>query len=149
MRESPAEKLTIDTGEEPVFHILFCGDRHWTNRSVIDFVVSFLAESAVRQQIPLAACHGACRGADRIAGQACGRYSIPVKEFPYIGELGKAGGPARNSQMLREFKPHLVIAFHEDLHYSKGTKNMVEQALAAGVKVVRIDERSKCWMVEL
>jgi hypothetical protein len=34
--------------------------------------------------------------------------------------------------------PDLVLAFHDDISKSKGTRNMVDQAMKAGVKVVII-----------
>jgi hypothetical protein len=46
---------------------------------------------------------------------------------------GLAAGPIRNRQMLTEGKPDLVIAFHENIEKSKGTKNMLELAKQAGV----------------
>jgi predicted Rossmann-fold nucleotide-binding protein len=51
-------------------------------------------------------------------------------------KFGKAAGPKRNARML-EWKPDLVIAFPG----GKGTTNMVEQAEAAGVRVLRVLEQ--------
>jgi hypothetical protein len=48
---------------------------------------------------------------------------------------GKAAGPIRNRQMLKEGKPDVVLAFHEDLGRSKGTADMVRAAKAAGIAV--------------
>jgi hypothetical protein len=58
-----------------------------------------------------------------------------VMEFPADWDLhGKAAGPIRNRQMLLA-KPEIVIAFHDDLDSSKGTKDMVKIAKRTGVKV--------------
>jgi hypothetical protein len=38
--------------------------------------------------------------------------------------------------MLDEGKPDLVLAFHENIDESKGTRDMVHRARGAGVKVV-------------
>lgn len=45
----------------------------------------------------------------------------------------KAAGPIRNKKMLDEGKPDLVIAFHDDIDNSKGTKHMVGIAKKARV----------------
>lgn len=41
----------------------------------------------------------------------------------------------RNKEMLEKGKPDLVVAFHENLEKSKGTKNMIMQAKAKGVPI--------------
>lgn len=46
---------------------------------------------------------------------------------------GKAAGPIRNDRMLK-FKPHLVIAFHEDIESSRGTKDTVTKARNLGIQ---------------
>ena len=48
---------------------------------------------------------------------------------------GRAAGPIRNEQMLREGCPDLVVAFHDDPGLGRGTADMVRRALAAGVPV--------------
>ena len=48
---------------------------------------------------------------------------------------GKAAGPIRNRQMIREGKPDLVVAFpggHE-------TADMVRQAKSAGIKIATVE----------
>jgi hypothetical protein len=51
---------------------------------------------------------------------------------------GKRAGALRNVEMLKA-RPNLVLAFHEDLPSSSGTKNMVEIATKAGVPVRLIE----------
>ena len=48
----------------------------------------------------------------------------------------------RNQQMLDEGKPDLVVWFHYDLHYSKGTRDMVNRAISRGIRVQKGD---LCW----
>lgn len=45
-----------------------------------------------------------------------------------------AAGPRRNQQMLDEGKPLLVLAFHDDIKSSRGTKDMVSRAKRAGIR---------------
>ena len=76
---------------------------------------------------------GGARGADYMARRFAEWQGIPVKTFPADWERhGKAAGPIRNKQMLDEGKPDLVVAFPG----GRGTANMIEQATAAGVRVL-------------
>lgn len=76
---------------------------------------------------------GGARGADFMAKEFAKWMGIPVKTFEADwNRHGKRAGPLRNKQMLEEGKPDLVVAFEG----GKGTANMVEQAKAAGVKVL-------------
>jgi phage baseplate assembly protein W len=51
---------------------------------------------------------------------------LPTVEFPADwNRYGVSAGPKRNRAMFRAIEPHLVIAFHDDLKYSKGTRHMV------------------------
>jgi hypothetical protein len=112
--------------------ILVCGDRHWKNYRVILHVLSEVTRPYV---LPLV-IDGAAPGADSLGHKAARFLGCPTKRFPADwSTYGKAAGPIRNSQMLREGKPHLVLAFHNDLKNSKGTKDMVTKAKKAGVPV--------------
>ncbi len=75
-----------------------------------------------------------CRGADFLAVKAARACGIPYVEFPAEWErFGKSAGPIRNQKMLDEGKPDLVIAFHEDLEKSRGTKDMISRAFRKGI----------------
>lgn len=112
--------------------VLICGDREWCYRSVIEHTLSsLLLAKGITQVI-----HGACRGADRIGAAVARQLGIAVRDFPAEwGKFSKSAGPRRNKQMLEEGKPNLVIAFHDALHTSKGTADMVERSLDAGIEV--------------
>lgn len=84
---------------------------------------------------------GEARGADRMAAQWAGKFigSERVRRFPAKWtEYGRAAGPYRNQQMLTEGQPQLVVAFHDDLRNSKGTKDMVTRARRADVPVLAV-----------
>lgn len=107
--------------------VIVCGDRNWTSIQKIREVFMSLPITQVIE--------GGARGADGMAADVAAEFGVPVKEFKAEWEkYGKAAGPIRNNKMLNE-KPDLVIAFHNDLGKSKGTKNMIEQAKREGVKV--------------
>jgi len=111
-----------------MMRILFCGDRDWTNYKVIADVMADLNPAVVIE--------GEARGADSMARDAAKYFGIPVVAFPADWKMhGKAAGCIRNTQMLTEGKPDLVIAFHNDIMNSRGTLNMVKQAQKKNIKV--------------
>ena len=112
-----------------MMRILFCGDRNWTNYKVICDVMADLNPDLVIE--------GEAKGADSLARDAAEYFGIPVLPFPADWDkYGRAAGPIRNTQMLKEGMPDVVIAFHDDIQNSKGTLNMVNQALKQGLKVM-------------
>lgn len=124
--------------------LLVCGARTWTRCGVIYERLATWNEPYAAQVL----IHGNADGADRIAALCAMALGINV-DLPPSAALGRpfggysanwkkyglAAGPNRNAQMLREGKPDAVWAFHDDIAYSKGTRNMVEQAVKAGVPV--------------
>ena len=66
-----------------------------------------------------------------------------VKDSLQNGEkYGKGAGSIRNCQMLNEGNPDLILAFHPDINSSKGTKNMVSQAIKSQIPVMLISGKS-------
>jgi len=109
---------------------LICGDRNWTNFKVIDTFLDGLTEGDV-------IIEGDCSGADKISGYLArkrGFEVIPVRaKWKEFGS--KKAGPIRNQYMLDEYKPNTVIAFHNDIANSHGTKDMISRALKAKLPV--------------
>lgn len=114
--------------------ILICGDRNWNDYWVIYDVLSKLDRNLI-------IIHGAARGADTMAGIIAKNLgfkdviSFPAKWTKY----GKSAGPIRNRQMLNE-NPDLVIAFHNDIENSKGTKDCIEEAEKRNIQVQLISK---------
>lgn len=107
--------------------ILCCGDRNWTSISKIR---TRLEEY---RNTDTTIIHGNARGADRLSAQVAMELGLKVLSFPAQWErYGKAAGPIRNQQMLDEGSPELVIAFHNDIENSKGTKDMLNRAKVSG-----------------
>lgn len=76
--------------------------------------------------------NGDARGADRLSSVWAESNNIPIRKFPADWDLhGKRAGPIRNSQMLREGTPDLVIAFL--FPNSRGTRHMIDIAQKAGI----------------
>lgn len=79
--------------------------------------------------------HGAARGADSLADAWALRRGVSRRAFPADwARFGRAAGGLRNTQMLRDGQPELVIAFPG----GTGTRNMIAQARMAKVAVREI-----------
>lgn len=79
---------------------------------------------------------GMAKGADTLAANFAKNNGCKLLAFPANWDKeGKAAGPIRNQRMLDEGKPDLVIAFPG----GKGTKNMIDRSIKAGVQVVVVN----------
>jgi YspA, cpYpsA-related SLOG family len=118
--------------------VLVCGDRNWTDRQVIEDRLRLLPSQTT-------IIHGDCRGADKMAGEVARSLGFDVVPCPADwGKHGRAAGPIRNREMLK-MRPNLVIAFHDDLGKSRGTKNCLMQALEEGVGIEAIGSGGEEW----
>lgn len=116
--------------------LLVCGSRDWENK---DLIKQEILELQKQYEIEVI-IHGACRGADLMSGQVAKELGIPMQQYPANWSLhGKSAGPKRNQQMIDEGNPNFVLAFHDDIDESKGTKDMVLRAQKHNIpfKVVR------------
>ena len=112
--------------------VLVCGDRNWTDE---DFMRQWLHDAMVFLPGDIV-IEGEARGADSVARNIALSLGLEVLRFPAQWNThGRAAGPIRNIQMLKEGKPDLVLAFHDDIAESKGTKHMIQIAQKAGVEV--------------
>ncbi len=119
--------------------VIVCGDRYWSDKEMIKrFIASLPAGSLIIQ--------GECMrwdkvskrwvGADFLAKEAARELGYPVTNN-YAADwkvYGGAAGPIRNRRMLKEQKPDLVVAFHDNIATSKGTKDMLHAAKLVGVE---------------
>lgn len=124
--------------------VLVCGDRNWTDRSIIYAILNgYSWATDFDDGKKLVLIEGGARGADRFAAMwaSLGDENdepgqIEHLAFPADWErYGKGAGPIRNQQMLTEGQPDVVLAFHDNLAESRGTADMVRRAKAAGVPV--------------
>lgn len=114
--------------------LLVCGSRDWTDRKRIrDEIVAIGVENID------VLIEGEAPGADVISKEVILDLGFPanrILKFPANWtKFHKAAGPIRNQQMLIEGRPTLVLAFHDDLEKSKGTKDMHDRAKKAGINV--------------
>lgn len=116
--------------------VLICGGRDFRDA---DYAFRVLDAVASTQGSINLVMHGAARGADRIGGEWAKFRKIPVITYPADWERhGKRAGPIRNTKMLKDGEPDLVIAFPG----GRGTAHMVSIAKKAGVEVVEVDART-------
>lgn len=109
--------------------VLVCGSRFYTDYSRILQYVRSLENAVI--------IAGGARGADTLGVRAAKACGFTFREYPANWEkYGKKAGPIRNQTMLDMESPDIVVAFHEDIGSSKGTKDMVTRARRSGVPVV-------------
>jgi hypothetical protein len=111
--------------------VLVCGGRDFHDAARVHSVLDHY-----HAQRPFSfIIHGAAPGADSLAGQWALLRDVAQQAFPADwNKHGRAAGPKRNAQMLAEGKPDVVIAFPGE----RGTRNMIDQARAAGVPVIEV-----------
>lgn len=108
--------------------ILVTGDQNWTN---VEVIAKKLAEQPKYSTV----IHGATKGVDTIAGNVAFCMGFGVIAVPAQSEVhGKAAELIRNQQML-DMGPDIILAFHDDIRRSKGTKDLITRARRAGVEV--------------
>lgn len=110
--------------------VLVCGGREFIDYEQLNSELNRLVGRTVPTII-----QGGASGADFLSkvyarryGLECHQYSADWKSF------GRAAGMIRNKRMLEEGEPDIVIAFEG----GRGTANMMELAVRAGVEVVGV-----------
>lgn len=122
--------------------VLVCGGRDynadnawtWLERNAAKAVAKAVGAESVWIKTVI---HGCARGADEGAMRWGLAEQIEVLGFPANWKLhGRRAGPIRNRQMIEFGRPDVVIAFPG----GRGTADMVRQAEAAGIPVIRVPE---------
>ena len=126
--------------------VLVTGDRNWKRMDIIERELrKFPADTII--------IHGGARGADTLVGFVADKLGMKVMEsekgvkgFPAKWDMyGRAAGPIRNQLMLTRIisypdESKRVLAFHNNIAESLGTKDMVTRARKAGLSVDVIKE---------
>ena len=117
--------------KDPI-RVIICGDRNYQQADKIIAFVKSLPEGTTLIE-------GEAKGADSIARDAaiaCGFDKNHILKFPADwGRFGLYAGPLRNKVMLLQGKPTHVVAFHDNIEGSKGTKHMIGIAEQRNVPV--------------
>jgi hypothetical protein len=119
------------TGIEGPLRLLVCGGRDYQDHHA---VCKALDTVGARYGISVL-ISGAQTGADSLGLDWAHFRDVPVMAFPVTPtewkKIGREAGPLRNRKMLEQGRPDAVVAFPGD----RGTKNMKDQARAAGLKI--------------
>jgi hypothetical protein len=140
----------IGLGQGP-FAVCVTGDRDWQHSNPVhtSVVQEALDDVATYVAMPheVTLIHGAARGVDSIAAKVAEQLGFRVVPFPAEWDkYGRAAGPIRNERMVT-WPPDLVLAFHDNLAASKGTRDMVQQAIRARVPVIRVHSNGRAYIV--
>jgi hypothetical protein len=127
--------------------VLVCGGRDYVDERRIHEALSLIHRNRAIAHL----IHGDCRGADRVGLGWAILNGIPSTAFPADWDnidapgarirfrngrpYNAAAGMQRNSRMIQEGSPDLVVAFPG----GRGTKNCVDTALKLGVAVMSVD----------
>lgn len=120
------------------YRVVVTGDRYWPKEGwhVIKERLELLKEET---DLPILVITGGAQGADTQADLAAHLLGYKTKVIQAEwNKYGKRAGPIRNIRMLEEFKPHLVLAFHNELKSSKGTVHCMKAAEARNIPVEHI-----------
>lgn len=132
-RRSDEERRRLPE-ERPLRKVLVAGSRGWDDVAAVVAELEKLHPECV-------VVHGGCRGADQIAGVVAETLGLKTRVYPADWRAhGKAAGPIRNRLMLSsehtaDDPVNLCLAFCDDVENSRGTKDVIALAEAAGVEV--------------
>lgn len=117
--------------------ILVTGDRKWNDWDVIRNAftsIEFMFDVSMHD---IELIHGNAPGADTMASRIIYTAGGKVKAYPANWSYyRRSAGPIRNTVMLNENSDiKIVLAFHDDIEHSKGTKDMVMKARKANIPV--------------
>lgn len=142
--------------------ILVTGDREWTNKNVIRSVLVTLPRDTV-------IIHGYARGADTLADEVARECGFTVIRCPahwshtdkkwveVYGEckpdcremVGRPAGVIRNKKMADTHHPDGIMAFHNDIDNSRGTKHMVEYGKRLKIPYQLFTDKKKNVLADL
>ena len=113
---------------------LFTGSRNWGKGYHPRDQRTKVADALLKLPVDMVIVHGNANGLDKMAGEVALAQGKTVIAVPARWEqYGRGAGLIRNLKMLDDWKPGMVIWFHEDLAGSRGTKHMVNAAKQRGI----------------
>lgn len=121
--------------------VLVTGDRNWDDYYIVDVVLAGfrdLAHNTFDEEFVV--IEGGAKGADQCAREwgVNNDFVRHITEDANWRRYGKRAGPIRNRKMVDEHEPDFVVAFHDNLDESKGTKDCVDYAKFKGLYVYHI-----------
>ncbi len=128
--------------------ILITGSRDWDDKTLMFNILSEYKDKNVT------IIHGNCKGADKCSDLIGKQLSFNIISMPADWKkYGKGAGPIRNKEMINLLLDYrskediisyvLVIAFHDNLNASKGTKHCIGLALREKLPIRYVDHKIK------
>lgn len=109
------------------------GDRNYAHRSAIRRELRKLIRKQGTKNLLI--IEGGAPGADRMVKNECKMQDVHCATVDALWDTRhRSAGPQRNAVMLA-LDPDEGVGFHEDIENSKGTKDMYNKLLNAGIKV--------------
>lgn len=128
------------------------GSREWLDQTPVSNRLKLLPPDTI-------IVHGACKGADNIAGYVAELLGFEVRRYPADWErYGKGAGPIRNQQMLTEEHASadgtyidLALCFHVREDLGTGSRDMMsrlEKAIPAipHETILRVKKSIDLWL---
>lgn len=110
--------------------IIIAGGRYFDDWDLLRLKVNYYTFLMEPGSIEIVS--GGAKGADALGERYAETNGIPIKKFIANWEqFGQYAGPTRNKEMA-SYATHLIAFWNGK---SKGTKNMIEEATKAGLKV--------------
>jgi hypothetical protein len=111
--------------------LLVCGGRAYPHRDRV-----FEVLDALHAEMPVSVLiNGGADGADRYAREWAQERNVPISLFEAQWKrFGPSAGPRRNTVMLYEGRPELVVAFPG----GRGTRDMTTKATVAGIPIRKV-----------
>lgn len=120
-----------------MYKILVCGGRDFNDRQLLFDTLESIRKSKRHEEDNLEIISGMAKGADSLAVEYAKAFGLPLNKFFAEWEkYGKSAGYRRNTRMLVEGKPDLVVAFPG----GKGTEMMIKIAKEAGIQTIIISK---------
>jgi len=120
--------------------ILVCGSRDYDNAPNV-----FRTLDRLHAKGEFMLIQGGASGADRLARDWAEQGTHPFATVPaHWDKLSRKAGPIRNTWMLG-LEPHMAIAFPG----GRGTADMINKALAAGIETYGVDDSGEITRLRL
>ncbi len=117
-----------------VSYVIVSGSRFWNSDEHCVKIYNRL----IKLDENIVIVHGGARGVDSITEAICQIIGLKTKQ--YLADwksFKKSAGPIRNRKMLDDHVNNLlfVLAFHDNIEKSSGTKDMIQYAVSKKVYV--------------
>ena len=121
------------------------GDRYYDDVDSISDILGTYRKKNSKLKI----IQGGAGGADTIALAYAERFGLEKQTFKADWEkYGKGAGPIRNQEMLDQGDPSLVLAFHNDIRSSKGTKDMIRRSVKNNILTILVSKNLKITRID-